>query len=65
MLNGVKKKDRMERTVDAIVNHADEFEYLFRELLKDKFKTYNDYDLQAWWELGEDLNAKEEGEIND
>jgi len=55
MLNGVKKADRLDRTIDGIMSQADDFEDLFRELLGNMFKGESEEFMKGWWELKEDI----------
>jgi hypothetical protein len=49
MLNGVKKADRLERTITAVIAHADELEIFLHGLLKQCFKDYSENDLSCVW----------------
>jgi len=57
MLHGVKKSDRLERTIDGILFNADEMQDFLRSVLNEyfKIKKYTEEDLKYTWELKEDM----------
>jgi hypothetical protein len=57
MLNGVKKADRIERTIDGVLNNADDMQDFLRGALRYYFEKlrYTDGELKLVWELKEDM----------
>ena len=56
MLNGVKKADRIEKTIAGVLNHSEELQEFLSGVLKQYFKDhrYTEEDLMRVWELKED-----------
>ena len=57
MLNGVKKADRMERTITGVLNHSDELYIFLYDILEEHFKNYSEKELMYTWNLEEDMDS--------
>jgi len=53
MLNGVKKADRIERTLDGLCSDTSNLEVL-RTLAEERLKQLSEKEIMGWWELRED-----------
>ena len=55
MLNGVKKADRIERTLDGLCSDTSNIEVL-RALAEQRLKQLSEKEIKDWWELREDVD---------
>lgn len=55
MLHGVKKADRIERTLDGLCSDTSNQEVL-RALAEQRLKQLPEEEIMGWWELREDLD---------